>query len=84
MKSQVTASSCTQSLQLLVSELIKKEPDRRRIRELAQKTGVDYMEDPIEMMSLVLKSIDSVTAREIKRLWSRQGLRLGKAHETSL
>lgn len=61
------------SLKLLVSELIKKEPDHKRIKELAQKTGVDYLEDPIEMMSLVLHSMDQIP-KQMKR----------KAHETSL
>lgn len=76
--------SQTSSLRMLVSELIKKDPDHKRIKDLAQKTGVEYLEDPIAMMSLVLKSMDRVPAREMKRLSSRQGRRLGKAHETSL
>lgn len=78
MKSQ---DQMTQSLRLLVTELIRKVPDQKRIKELAQRTGVDYLEDPIAMMSSVLQSIDRVALTKVLAQ-PRQAKR--KAHETSL
>lgn len=62
-------------MRLLVSELIKREPNLQRIKELAEKSGLEYMDDPIEMMSAVLKRMNgTATGRRTKR----------KVHETSL
>lgn len=61
-------------MRLLVSELIKRDPDLRRVKELAAKSGLEYMDDPIEMMSAVLKRMNGDGRRRTKR----------KVHETSL
>lgn len=49
----------TQDLRELVSELMKNSPDTRSVKKLSEKTGIHYSEDPIELMSTVLKAINS-------------------------
>lgn len=65
----------TEGMQLLVAELIKKRPDQGKVKQLAKQTGVQYFDNPIEMLNTVLLSIDQLTKRSRTRR---------KVHETSL
>ncbi|PWU16632.1 MAG: hypothetical protein C5B49_10375 [Bdellovibrio sp.] len=54
----------SQNLRLLVAELIKQELDHAKIRALADSTGVAYAEDPLDLMTRVLHSIDKLSQRQ--------------------
>lgn len=73
---QASVEEMTQHLRRLVTELMKTNPDRKEIQSLSAKTGIDYSEDPIELMSTVLKRMNTVCTgfRAVKR----------KPQETSL
>lgn len=59
-RGQASVEEMTQHLRNLVAELMKSNPDREEIQSLSQKTGIDYSEDPIELMSTVLKRMNTV------------------------
>lgn len=59
-QAQISVEETTQHLRRLVSELMKANPDRKEIQSLSAKTGIDYSEDPIELMSTVLKRMNTV------------------------
>lgn len=73
---QASVEETTQHLRQLVTELMKANPNRKEIQSLSAKTGIDYSEDPIELMSTVLKRMNTVCTgfRQLKR----------KPQETSL
>ncbi|MBX3017090.1 MAG: hypothetical protein KF767_04325 [Bdellovibrionaceae bacterium] len=75
-RTQASVEEMTQHLRRLVTELMKTNPDRKEIQSLSAKTGIDYSEDPIELMSTVLKRMNTVCTgyRGMKR----------KPQETSL
>ncbi|MFN7728854.1 MAG: hypothetical protein ACK5P7_06835 [Bdellovibrio sp.] len=54
MKNQLTPDEYAQ----LVDELMKDEPNQKVIRQLMQKQGLPYSNDPILQMSTILKSMD--------------------------
>lgn len=72
----VSVEEMTHHLRELVTELMKANPNPTQIQSLSQKTGIDYSEDPIELMSTVLKRMNTVCTgyRQPKR----------KPQETSL
>lgn len=61
-----------ENLRDLVSELMKTNPDNKNVRRLSEKTGIDYSEDPIELMSTVLKAINSVCSKVSPRVGNRE------------
>lgn len=56
----IAIEEMTQHLRKLVTELMKSNPDIRQIQSLSLKTGIDYSEDPIELMTTVLKRMNTV------------------------
>lgn len=59
-RTQASVEEMTQYLRKLVSELMKTQPDHKEIQNLSEKTGIDYSEDPIELMTTVLKRMNTV------------------------
>lgn len=56
----------TQDLRALVAELMKSQPDPQFVQSLTQKAGIHYSEDPIELMSVVLKKMNSVCSDAVQ------------------
>lgn len=50
-----------ENLQLLISELMKTQPDQEKIKTLFQLNKINYPQDPIEQMSMVLQLIEKST-----------------------
>ncbi|GIL17096.1 MAG: hypothetical protein BroJett040_08470 [Oligoflexia bacterium] len=44
-------------LEVLVDEMLKKNPDQQIIQQLMSKYGMNYTKDPIEQMSTVLGAV---------------------------
>jgi len=59
-RTQVSVEEMTQYLRKLVGELMKSNPDPKEIQSLSEKTGIDYSEDSIELMTTVLKRMNTV------------------------
>ncbi len=50
-----------ENLQLLISELMKTQPDQEKIKTLFQLNKINCPQDPIEQMSMVLQLIEKST-----------------------
>lgn len=50
-----------ENLQLLISELMKTQPDQEKIKTLFQLNKINYPQDPIDQMSMVLQLIEKST-----------------------
>lgn len=44
-------------LQDLVTELLKSQPDEEKVKQLMLAVGLEYSEDPIKRMNLVLQTL---------------------------
>lgn len=47
------------NLQNLIAELLKERPNKEKIKELMNQSGLKYTSDPIEQMSTVLSMMQS-------------------------
>ena len=47
------------TLELLAEELIKKTPSENNIKSYMEVTGLQYHEDPIERINIVLKALQA-------------------------
>ena len=50
---------CLTTLDSLVTELLKTQPDEKRVKECMTKVGLNYSADPISRMNAVLEVIDT-------------------------
>lgn len=55
------------TLENLVDELIKHQPNQQVVKKLTSELGMVYSEDPVTQMSTVLQSMNSVYLRSSRR-----------------
>ena len=54
---QLTEEERIQTLEGLVDELLKDNPEENFIKDCMEKTGIPYTKDPIERINYVLKAL---------------------------
>ena len=55
-----------ESLEKLVDELMKDQPNKAKVKKLSQQLGMAYSVDPVAQMSTVLSSMNSFYLRPAK------------------
>lgn len=53
----------TANLEVLINELLKERPNKEKIKDLMNKSGLKYSTDPIEQMSSVLTLMQNTPAK---------------------
>ncbi|UYL10646.1 hypothetical protein B9G69_008665 [Bdellovibrio sp. SKB1291214] len=57
----------TVSLEKLVDELMKAQPNNNLVKQLTSELGMDYSADPMTQMNTVLQSMNTVLLRPNRR-----------------
>ena len=53
-------------MEQLIEELLKKSPSQKRVQALMEKSGLDYMADPIQQLNSVLFHLNSSPTTRIR------------------
>ena len=64
---EVESKKQTVTLEKLVSELMKDQPNGNLVKQLTSELGMDYSVDPMTQMNTVLQSMNTVLLRPNRR-----------------